>query len=69
VIILIINKELVKDIRQRIASSGITPGAIADVKKMPEIKEVLLWRVDASSCCGTLLQGMSLSFENEITTL
>jgi len=36
---------------------------------MPEIKEVLIWHDDAGSCCGTLLQGMSWSLENEVTTL
>jgi phage tail sheath protein FI len=69
VIILIINKELIEDITQRIASSGITSGAIADVKKMLEIKEALLWRADAGTCCGAQLRGITFSLENEVNTL
>ena len=68
-IILIIDKAHVEHIRESLISTGITGEIIDDVKKMLEIKEALLWRADAGSCCGTLLQGMSLSLENEVTTL
>ena len=28
--------------------------AIGDIKKMIEIKQMLLWRADAGTCCGSL---------------
>jgi hypothetical protein len=66
---LIINKEHVGHIEQKIKASGITEEAIGDAKKMLEIKEVLLWRADSSSCCGVQMRGITVSLESEVDTL
>ena len=36
---------------------------------MLEIKEVLLWRADSSSCCGVRMRGITVSLENEVAIL
>ena len=66
---LIINKEHVEHIAQKIKASGISEEAIDDVKKMLEIKDVLLWRADSSSCCGTRMRGIAVSLESEVALL
>jgi hypothetical protein len=66
---LIINKEHVGHVAQKIKASGISKETIDDVKKMLEIKEVLLWRADSSSYCGTRMRGITVSIENEVAIL
>jgi hypothetical protein len=66
---LIINKEHVGHIAQKIKASGINRESIDDVKKMLDIKDVLLWRADSSSCCGVHMRGITLSLESEVDIL
>ena len=51
---LIINPDTVKATRQKLADPARAQEAIADIKKMIEIKQTLLWRADAGTCCGSL---------------
>ena len=52
---LIINKDSVSATRQKLADPKKVSQAIQDVKKMLEIKEVLLWRSEGMApCCGSL---------------
>ena len=66
---LVINKEHVKHVAQKIRASGITEEVLGNVEKMLEIKEVLLWRADTSSCCGVYMRGIMASLESEIELL
>lgn len=52
---LIIDKNSVNAIKQKLSSTGRTQEVVDDVKKMLEIKQTLLWRSDAAApCCGSL---------------
>lgn len=52
---LIISKDTVNATRQKLADPRKISQAIKDVKKMLEIKEVLLWRSEGMApCCGSL---------------
>jgi hypothetical protein len=52
---LIINKDTVSATKQKVADPRKISQAIKDVKKMLEIKEVLLWRSEGMApCCGSL---------------
>jgi hypothetical protein len=42
--------------------------AIVDIKKMIEIKQTLLWRADAGTCCGSLCN-IATSLSREITLM
>ena len=66
---LIINKEHVGHIVQKIKVSGIKEEAIDDVKKMLETKEVPPRRADSSSCCDVRMRGITVSLENEVAIL
>ena len=66
---LIIDKEHVERITERLKASGIIEEAISDAEKMLETKEVLLWRADVGSCCETFLRGIAVSLENEVDML
>lgn len=52
---LIINKDSVTAIRQKLDDRGKMKEVIDDVRRMLEIKQTLLWRSDvAAPCCGSL---------------
>jgi hypothetical protein len=52
---MIVDKDTVSATRQKIADPKKLKEAIADVKKMLEIKEALLWRSEGMTpCCGSL---------------
>jgi hypothetical protein len=51
---LIVNVDSIKATRQKLADPAKTQEAIADIQKMIEIKQTLLWRADAGTCCGSL---------------
>jgi len=52
---LIINKDSVTAIRQKLDDRGKMQEVIDDVRRMLEIKQTLLWRSDvAAPCCGSL---------------
>jgi hypothetical protein len=52
---LIIAKDTVSATKQKVADPKKINQAIKDVKKMLEIKEVLLWRSEGMApCCGSL---------------
>ena len=65
---LIINAETVKAIRQKLAEPARIREARADIKKMLEIKQTLLWRADAGTCCGSLCN-IATSLSREIGIL
>ena len=64
----IINAERVKAIRKKLTDPVKTDEACADIKKMLEIKQTLLWRADAGTCCGSLCN-IATSLAHEITIL
>jgi hypothetical protein len=52
---MIVDKDRVTTTKQKIADPKKLKEAIADVKKMLEIKEALLWRSEGMTpCCGSL---------------
>jgi hypothetical protein len=52
---MIVDKDTVSATRQKIADPKKLKEAVADVKKMLEIKEALLWRSEGMTpCCGSL---------------
>ncbi len=52
---MIIDKETVSATKQKIADPKKIKDATADIKKMLEIKEALLWRSEGMApCCGSL---------------
>ena len=52
---LIIDKDSVSAAKQKLGDPGKTQEVIDDVRRMLEIKQVLLWRSDAMApCCGSL---------------
>jgi hypothetical protein len=52
---MIIDKDTISAIRQKIADPKKIKQAIGNVKKMLEIKEALLWRSEGMApCCGSL---------------
>ena len=64
----IVNKDSVKATRQKLDDPAKIKEAIADIKRMIEIKQALLWRADAGTCCGSL--GDIASFlAREVTVL
>ena len=66
---MIIDKETVSAIRQKIADPKKHKDAIEDVKKMLEIKEALLWRSEGMApCCGSL-SNVSAHLTREIGVL
>jgi len=66
---MIIDKETVSAIKQKIADPKKLKDAIEDVKKMLEIKEALLWRSEGMApCCGSL-SNVSAHLTREIGVL
>jgi exonuclease VII small subunit len=65
---LIINAKTVKTIRKKLAEPSRIKEAHADIKKMLEIKQTLLWRADAGTCCGSLCN-IATSLSREIVIL
>ena len=51
---------------QKLKDPVKTKEAIDDIKKMIEIKQLLLWRADAGTCCGSLCNIVS-SLSSEIS--
>ena len=65
---LIVNPGSVKATREKLNDPARTQEAIDDIKKMIEIKQTLLWRADAGTCCGSLCNIASF-LSREITIL
>ena len=65
---LIVNKDTVEATRQQLADPAKIEEAIADINKMIEVKQALLWRADAGTCCGSLCN-IASSLGHEITIL
>jgi tetratricopeptide (TPR) repeat protein len=65
---LIINAETVKAIKQKLADPDRIQEAHAAIKKMLDIKQALLWRADAGTCCGSLCN-IATSLSREISIL
>ena len=51
---LIINKETVDAIRQKLSAPEKKQEVVDDVERMLNIKQTLFWRADAGSCGGSL---------------
>ena len=51
---IIINKDTVEDLIKKLNDPAGDKDVYADVKNMLEIKQTLLWRADAGTCCGSL---------------
>lgn len=56
---LIINKEAIDQVKGKIMNPQTRLESIEDIKRMLEIKETLLWRADAATCCA--VGGLNLS--------
>ena len=65
---MIINKDSVKAIRQKLDDTAKKQEVIAEVRNMLEIKSTLRWRADAGTCCGSLCS-ISSSLTREISLL
>jgi len=52
--LIIINKDTVEALIKKLDDPGRDKDVSADVKNMLEIKQTLLWRADAGTCCGSL---------------
>jgi hypothetical protein len=66
---MIIDKDTVTAIKDRIGDPKRTKQAIKDVRKMLEIKEALLWRADGMTpCCGSLAD-ISAQLTHEVDIL
>ena len=65
---LIINRDSVGALKDKIAESANMEEAVAMVKRMLDIKQKLLWRADAGICCGGDLGSIVslLEYENII---
>ena len=50
----IVDEDSVKATRQKLDDPDKTQEAISDIEKMLEIKQTLLWRAEAGTCCGSL---------------
>lgn len=66
--VLIVNTDTIRTTRQKLADPAKMEGAIADIKKMIEIKQTLLWRADAGACCGSLCN-ITSSLTREISIM
>ena len=64
----IIDAERVKTIRNKLSNPVTIQGAVGDIKRMLEIKQSLLWRADAGTCCGNLCK-INTSLAHEVTLL
>ncbi len=51
---IIINKDSVEALIKQLNGTGTLEDVRAEVKNMLEIKQTLLWRADAGTCCGSL---------------
>jgi hypothetical protein len=66
---MIIDKDSVSATKQKVADPKKIKQAIKDVKKMLEIKEVLLWRSEGMApCCGSL-NNVSAQLTREVNIL
>lgn len=48
---LIISRETIDRVKDKILNPATRLESIQDIKRMLEIKETLLWRADAGTCC------------------
>ena len=51
---IIINKDTIETLIKKLDDTSKDKVVYADVKNMLEIKQTLLWRADAGTCCGSL---------------
>lgn len=62
---LVITKEGVSDLQKRIVNSGGTDECQAELRRMLEIKETLLWRAEKACACVGQTFGCHLACEVE----
>jgi hypothetical protein len=65
---LIITRESVEELSKRLLDPAEIEGCRDEVRRMLEIKEVLLWRADYGTCCGGG-SGLSLMLAGEVRAL
>jgi hypothetical protein len=65
---LIVNAEMVRAARQKLVDESKRDDVILDIKNMIEIKQALLWRADAGTCCGSLFN-IATSLSREISIM
>lgn len=65
---IIINAERVKAIRKKLTDPVKAEEARADIQKILEVKQTLLWRADAGTCCGSICN-IATALAHEITIL
>ena len=65
---LIITKEGVEALRKRLKNSGEAEQCREELQKMLEIKEAMLWRTEARTCCNVPWELQQL-LQREITLL
>ena len=58
---LIITKDSVNSLKERLRNPNEASQCREELKKMLEIKETLLWRADAGSCCSAGCTATALS--------
>lgn len=66
---LIINKETVNQVKQGILSPESRAVSVEDVKRMLGIKQALLWRADAGTCCAQGGPDLSVLLAREVSLL
>ncbi len=65
---LIITKERVEELRRRLMNPAEIDRCRDEVRRMLEIKEVVLWRAEYGTCCGGG-SGLSLELTSEVRAL
>ena len=66
--VLIVDAARIKDTISKLKNPAKLAEARSEVKKMIEIKQTLLWRSDAGTCCGSLAN-ISTSLNRDIASL
>lgn len=65
---LIINKDSVTAIKQKLTEPEQKQQSIDDIGRMLEIKKALLWRADAGVCCG-IIRDLARMLAHEVNLL
>jgi hypothetical protein len=66
--LIIVNKDSVEAVRLKLDDPDKFQEAFKDIEKFLEIKQALLWRAEAGTCCGSL-DSVASFIAREITIL
>ncbi len=66
---LIINKRTLNEVKQRILQPESREETINTLKQMRQIKEALLWRADAGTCCASGGINLAVMLSREVDLL